>query len=53
MFPSLHVSLFCPSLSVKKEGVERRGEGREEQGECVLSSLSSLPLSGLCFGSVA
>ena len=32
MFPSLHASLFCPNLSVKKERVERRGEGREEKG---------------------
>lgn len=29
MFPSLHVSLFCPSLSVKKEGGERGGRSGE------------------------
>lgn len=32
MFPSLHVPLFCPSRRVKKEGAEKRGEGREERG---------------------
>lgn len=44
-FPRLHASLFCPNLTVKKEGVERRGGGgREERETLFVEHRSSAPL---------